>query len=164
MKSIRDEAIKQAFVKLFNKLKCNYESILAPLLEGLKNISATDFNEAKIKECNNRINELTQQSHVLSRLRSKGYLDSALFIEKSNLISQELSDIKSKRNVFFNITVFELEIKRTEQFISILNTRGTFMEEFDENMFGLMVDKIIAKEQIEIIFKMANGLELTEFL
>jgi hypothetical protein len=164
MKSIRDEAIKQVFVKLFNKLKCNYESILAPLLEGLKNISATDFNESKIKECNNRINELTQQSQVLSRLRSKGYLDSALFIEKSNLISQELNEMKSKRNVFFNITVFELEIKLTEQFIDVLSTRDTFMEEFDENMFDLMVDKIIAKEQTEIIFKMVNGLELTEFL
>lgn len=36
------------------------------------------------------------------------------------------------------------------------------MESFDENIFSLMVEKIIVKSKLEIAFRLINGLELPE--
>lgn len=164
MKAVKDEAVKQAFVNLFNKLKCNCDKILIPLFEGLKNLSALDYNGEDIRECNKRINELAEQSHVLSRLRSKGYIDSALFIERSNLIRQELSEMKNKRNELFNVTGFDLEIDRTERLIGIIRALNKLIEEFDEKLFIQIVNKIVVKSQTELVFILINDLELTEYL
>lgn len=68
MKAVREDVIKTAFVTMWNKLVSNYNYILSPLLESLKSLRSNKVQEEKIKEIDNRIMELTQQSHILSRL------------------------------------------------------------------------------------------------
>ena len=164
MKAVREEAVMQAFINLFNKLKCNCDKILTPLLEGLKNISVEDYNGEEIRECNKKIGELAEEIHILSRLRSQGYINSALFIERNNFIDQEVAELKNRRNELFNVTTFDMEIDRTEQLIRTIRSQNRLMENFDEKLFGIMVDKIVVKSQSEIVFILINDLELIEYL
>lgn len=164
MKAIKEEAVKQAYIQLFNKLKCNTNKILVPLLEGLKKISAEDYAGEEVMECNNRIFELNEQSQVLNRLRSKGYIDSALFIQKSNVIETELEGLKSKRNKILDNTKVSFEIEQTKQLISIVKAHEGFIEGFDENMFEKTVNVITVKSQTQLVFTLINGLELIEYL
>jgi hypothetical protein len=38
------------------------------------------------------------------------------------------------------------------------------MESFDENIFSLMVERIIVKSKLDIVFRLINGLELPEII
>ncbi|EGD45814.1 Resolvase domain [Ruminiclostridium papyrosolvens DSM 2782] len=164
MKAVREEEVKRAYIKLFNKLKCNSSKILAPLLEGLKKISKDDNERGETAQYNNRISELKEQSQVLNRLRSKGYIDSALFIQKSNNIETELEELRSKRNKVLDNTNVSLEMEQTKQLISIIKAHEGLMEEFDENMFEETVKEITIKSQTQLAFTLKSGLELTEYL
>ena len=44
------------------------------MLESLKNLRTNEGQEEKIRELNNKIMELTEQSQILSRVVSKGYI------------------------------------------------------------------------------------------
>ncbi len=44
--------------------------------------------------------ELTEQSHILNRVVSKGYVDSAVFIERQNTLTLELATAKKKEGSF----------------------------------------------------------------
>jgi hypothetical protein len=148
---------------MFNKLKCNTNKILTPLLEGLKSITAEDIRK-EIAECNNRINELNEQSQVLNRLRSKGYLDSVLFIQKSNVIELELEELKNKANKTFDSADLNFQTEQTKKLISTVKSRTELIEEFDEKLFVNTAITIEIKSQTELAFTLINGLELTEYL
>ena len=164
MTAIKEDYIKAAFINLYNKLKSNIDTILVPLAEDLKKLHYSREYESQVKELNNRITELTEQSHVLSRLRSKGYLDSVLFIEQNNLVVKQLNEAKKQRNRLFNYTGFNEKISKTEELIAFIKKQDDLIEHFDESSFSLMVEKIIIKSKFEIAFRLINGLELTEII
>lgn len=165
MTAVKDNHIKAAFINLYNKLKSNHDKILIPLAEDLKKLHHCGReHESQVREINKKITELTEQSHVLSRLRSKGYLDSVLFIEQSNLITKQLCEAKKQRNKLFEYSGFNDEAARTEKLIAFLKKQDDLMESFDENIFSLMVEKIIVKSKLEIAFRLINGLELPEII
>lgn len=164
MAAVKDKHIKAAFINLYNKLKSNYDKILTPLAEDLKKLHCGREYESQVKEINKRITELTEQSHVLSRLRSKGYLDSVLFIEQSNLITKQLHEAKKQRSKLFEYKGFNDEAARTEELIAFLKKQDDLIESFDEDIFSLMVERIIVKSKLEIAFRLINGLELPEII
>ncbi len=163
MKAIRDENIKEAFLTMWNKLVTNYIEILYPLLESLKNLRIDKEHEEEIKELNNKIMELTEQSQILSRVVSKGYIDSAIFIERQNALTVELREIKKRRNQLLDSNGFEKEIEGTLQLLEIIRCNPEILEEYDENLFINTAEKIIIGENSAITFRLINTLELTEY-
>ena len=162
MKAVREDIIKEAFLTMWNKLVSNHTEILIPLLESLKNLRTDEEQEEEIKELNNRIMELTEQSHILSRVVSKGYIDSAIFIERQNALTVELEAIKKIRNQCLDDNGYEEEISGTVRLFEIIRYNPEIIEEYDENLFIHTVENIIIGENHQITFKLINNLELIE--
>ena len=162
MKAVREDIITGAFLTMWNKLVSNHTDILYPLLESLKKLRIDHEQEEEIEKLNNRIMELTEQSHILSRVVSKGYIDSAIFIERQNALTVELEAIKKMRNQCLDDNGYEKEITGTARLLEIIKYNPEIMEEYDENLFIHTVDNISIGENQEITFKLINDLELTE--
>jgi hypothetical protein len=58
-----------------------YADILLPLRDVLKRFGWMNKGTG-IEDCNNKIMELTEQEDILSRMISKGYVETAVFIER----------------------------------------------------------------------------------
>lgn len=163
MKAVREDIIKEAFLTMWNKLVSNYIDILHPLLESLKDLRTNEEQEEEIKELNNKIMELTEQSHILSRVVSKGYIDSAVFIERQNALTVEIEATRKRRNQLLDNNGFEKEIEGTLRLLDIIRYNSEIMEDYDENLFIHTVDKIIIGKDYEVTFRLINNLELTEY-
>lgn len=162
LKAIREDVIQQAFIVMWNKLISNAAEILSPLLESLRRLRTDEHQEQQIWEHNNKIMELSKQSHILSRAVSKGYLDSAVFIERNNLLTLELEAVKKKRNQLLDSSGFEREITQTEALLELIRSHPEIQEEYNEELFLQTVDQIIVNKNHVITFRLKNGLELME--
>ena len=160
VKSIREDIIKTAYLNMWNKLVSNYTYILTPLLYSLRNFRKSKQQEGEIEAYNNKIMELTEQSHILSRVVQKGYMDSALFIQKQNALNVELEETKKKRNVLLDSNGFKKEIEGTARLLEIIKYNPEIMDDYDENLFINTVDIVLIGHNCKIIFKLINGLEL----
>lgn len=107
--------------------------------------------------------ELTEQSHILSRVVSKGYIDSAVFIERQNVLTVEIEATRKRRNQLLDNNGFEKEIEGTLRLLDIIRYNSEIMEDYDENLFIHTVDKIIIGKDYEVTFRLINNLELTEY-
>jgi len=163
MKAVREDKIQEAFFAMWNKLVSNYADILHPLLESLKNLRIDKDQEEEIIKLNNRIMELTEQIHILSRVVLKGYIDSAVFIERQNALTIELEAIKKKRNQALDDNGYEKEITGTIKLLEIIKYKPEIIKEYDVDLFIETVDKIIIGENKEVTFRLINNLELTEY-
>lgn len=162
MKAVKENVIKDAFIIMWNKLISNYKEILLPLLESLRNLRMDRMQEEELEELNNKIMELTEQGHVLSRVATKGYIDPAIFIERQNALNIEISATKKKRNQILDNNGFEKEIEGTLRIIETIEDNLEITEEYQKDLFIRLVDKVIIGENHEITFRLINGLELTE--
>ncbi|WP_088188020.1 MULTISPECIES: recombinase family protein [unclassified Desulfosporosinus] len=161
-KAIREDDIQWAFTVMWNKLVSNYAEILTPLLDTLKKLRMDEQQEQKIGECSNRIMELTEQGHILSRLVSKRYIDPAVFIERQNSLTIELAAVKKKRSQLLDNNGFDIEIGGTEQLLELIRNNPHVIEEYREDLFLQAIDKVIVQKNGQITFRLINRLELSE--
>lgn len=162
MVAIREDIIQNAFTSMWNKLSSNYTEILSPLLESLKRLRADEQQEREIGECNDKIMELSKQSHILSGVAAKGYLDSAIFIEKQTALQIELDAMRKKRKALLDDSGFENEIFYTEQLIGLLESQPGIQDTYREDLFLETVEQIVIREGKIVIFRLKNRLELSE--
>ncbi|WP_352416515.1 recombinase family protein [Oscillibacter ruminantium] len=162
MKAVREDIIKNAYLTMWNKLVINYSEILYPLLESLKNLRTSKEQEQQIFELNNKITELTEQSHILSRVVQKGYIDSAIFMEKQNTLNIQIEEYKKRRNILLDDNGFEKEIEGTNRLLQLIRYNPIIMEEYQEELFIHTVDKVLIGKDGDITFRLINNLELTE--
>lgn len=162
-KAVREDYIKQAFVKMWNRLASNYESILLPLLATIKAVQGDQEQERELRELEQKIQELKKQSHMLSKVLMGGGIGSAVFIEKRNQIDLELDTAWRRQQQIKEQKLFEQEILQTEYLITVLKNRPTIIAEYEEELFLMTIDQITVLKEKRLSFKLKNGLELEEF-
>lgn len=94
---VDESQLLEAWSRLCRKLSENRESILGEMLSQLEEIKWKSWrNKPGTEELEAKLAELIRQNHALSRLRSRGMLDSAIFIEKSNRNNLEIERIRAE--------------------------------------------------------------------
>ena len=163
VRQIREDAIIQAFNRMYNKLKQNSGYILTPALSQLTDLkSKITMSDGKIGSINKEIAELTKQSLVLNRLRTKGYMDSVIFMQKTNEINQQLDLLKRNRRRLMESDADDQIICDCRLLIGIMEQGAPFLADFDEMLFYSMVHHIVVTEQDKLRFHLLGGFTLTE--
>ena len=161
MKAIREDVLQQAFVDMWNKLYTNQGTILEPLLKALTDLAASKPDTEEIEQLDNEIHSLSEQSRILNQVMKKGYMDSALFMEKGNQLAHRLTECRRRKTLLARKHKRTKEIVRTEQLIELLKQEG-YQREFREELFDMAVREIRISLDHEISFCLKNGLVLTE--
>lgn len=161
-KAVREDRIRQAFVRMWNRLSSNYEAILFPLLAVLKAIPGDPAQEKELKELEKKIEKLKKQSHMLRKVLADGNMGSAVFIEQRNLIDMEMEKACHRQQLLKEQTVFEQEIAQTEYLLTAFRNRPAIIEEFDEELFLMIIKQVIVYPAQRLGFCLKNGLELEE--
>lgn len=161
MKAIREDVLQQAFTDMWNKLYTNQGSVLEPLLKALTELAASKPDTEEIEKLDNEIHSLSEQSRILNQVMKKGYMDSALFMEKGNQLAHRLTECRRRKTLLVRRHKRTKEIVRTEQLIGLLKQEG-YQREFQEELFNMAVKEIRISLDHEISFCLKNGLVLTE--
>ena len=161
MKAIREDVLQQAFIDMWNKLYTNQGTVLEPLLKSLNELVENSADTEELLKLDNEIQNLSEQSQILNQVMRKGYMDSALFMEKNNQLTYRLTECRRKRALIARKQKRTKEIVRTEQLIGLLKQEG-YQREFKDELFDMTVKEIRISLDHEISFCLKNGLVLTE--
>ena len=159
---IPEEALKQLFVSMCNKLIEHYRELLLPLRRSLQELNIRRFGgNNKIIDIHKSIADIKEQRHVLSRLRKKGFIDEKKYTEKlteleNQLARQERDLQKTSKADNEDDTLEQLDI-----LIDCIESRSSILTEFDEGLFGIIVEKILVKDKT-LEFYLISGLSFKE--
>lgn len=160
---IPEPEIYEASLRLYYKLKLNYDRILSPLLDQLRELKRhRNLSNLQVVELNRQIAELTERNHVLNGLKSKGIIDSALFISQTGELNRKIRTLKAEKNKLMETDEDGSVITETKSLIEILEDGPEQLEAFDESLFDNILGVITAESGERLKFKLINGLELAE--
>ena len=158
MDIVKEDLIKELFVKMWNKLSNNYDEILIPMVESLYAIKEHTGENKVIKEYNNKIDELIKQSNTLNQLMQKRCIDSAFYIQQKNLTEQKIIELNIEKVRYIEKSQMNYEIRETEKLLDLIKNSPKTINIYDKNLFIKIVDKILISKG-EITFILKNKLE-----
>ena len=162
IKRIPEAELHSAFCRLYYKLKHHSDQILVPLIADLQTIRTRRFLwSPDIIELNKQISNLTSQNQLLAMLKQQGGVDPDIFISRSNELAEQLRAVKQEKSRLLNEKGDDT-IARTQELIETLDAGPDFLDAFDGELFGELVEKIIVESNELLRFRLKSGLELTE--
>ena len=160
MPPIPEDAVMQAFLRLYDNLKhgeiLQFTQKTLSTIRGRKMLWSTD-----IVELNQKISDISSQSHKLSTLNRRGMVDPDIFISKSNQLAEQLRNAKQQKERILQQEDRSI-LDSTEQLLETIEAGPEVLEAFDEELFCELIDKIIVESNVKIRFRLKNGLELPE--
>lgn len=160
---IPENDIYAAFVRLYNKLMHNYRQILVPLHTELQNLKLRKFSgNTNVMDIHKEIAKLKEQNHVLARLKTKGFLDNAKYLEQTSEISAKINKLQSELKKITRSDDEDETIEQLEMLIEYFEKQENTMTEFEESVFEFLIKKIVVINQTELEFQIIGGLKFKE--
>lgn len=155
--------IKSAFIKLCNKLIYNYNHILLPLQTALQDLKLRRFSgNSNVMEIHKEIAKLKEQTHVLARLKTKGFLDNAKYLEQTAELNAKVNKLQSELKKITHLDDEDETLDQIDMLIDYFEKQSNPISEFNESAFESIVEKIVVISQNEMEFHIIGGLKLTE--
>ena len=153
--------LEAAFMRLYYKLKIRSD-ILKQMQASLTEIrNRRMLWSPDIIGLNKRISDILSQNQMLAVLKQQGLVDPDIFISKTNELTKELHELKIQKEKLL-CSERDEAIIQTRAVIDIVNSEPEFLEEFDSELFGELITKIIIHSNICVEFELKNGLRFTE--
>lgn len=160
MRAVTEKEVYCIFLKVYNKLLDN-QDILKTMLNQLTELQTkTTFARPDIIAVNEKISELVKQNHSLTRLQTKGCIDSAIFIERSNRNNQKIEELRRELRQLQGPDKVSRTVDNTKLLLELLEEAHPMLE-FEPSVFKSMVQKIIVYPE-RLCFHLTNGLVLNE--
>lgn len=157
--------IYAAFVRMYNKLKQNEGIVLRPMLEQLDDLRTALLREnPAMLAVNQSIAQAAEQSYNISKLQSAGLLDAEAGAAKLSAISAQLTQFRAERRRLLKNDDIEETTETLRQMAEAVQQGPERMDSFDEDLFGMLVEQIVAESQTRVRFRLWGGIELVDQL
>ncbi len=143
-KQIEEKFIKQSFIRLHNKLWHDYKQILVPLQTALQDLKLKKFSgKTQVMDIHKEIAKLREQTHVLARLKTKGFLDEAKYIDQTTELTDKINNLQAELKKLTRSDDEDDTLDQLEMLIDFFENRENPMTEFEESVFESIVEKIV---------------------
>ena len=158
---IADATVKEAFRILHFKLK-KHPEILAKTAASLTELrNRRMLWSPDIIELNKKISDILSQNQMLAVLKQQGLVDPDIFISKTNELTKQLRELKLQKERLLKAESSNAE-QLTRELVATIAESPDFLDGFDAELFGELIDQVIIKDDFHVIFRLRNGLELQE--
>ncbi len=161
---ILEAALTAATLRLHNKLILHGVEIFQPLLEQLREVRERELrSNSKLSDIDKEIANISGQNLVLTRLKNKGCIDSALALSQADELGRKLRDLLRLRRKVLEAADGDEQIQDTEAMLDYLEV-APWLDEVTPGLFENLVERITVVSAEVVKFRLPNGLELTERL
>ena len=113
-------------------------------------------------EIHKEIAKLKEHTHVLARLKTKGFLDNAKYLEQTSELNAKVNKLQSELKKITHFDDEDETLDQIEMLIDYFEKREHSITDFDESAFEFLIEKIMVINQNELEFHVIGGLKFTE--
>ena len=146
-----------------NKLRLHEGIILRPALDQMEALeSAVQRENPAMLEINRAIAQATEQNYKISKLRASGLLDADACAAKLAALDAQLTQLRAKRRRLLRNDDISEMADALRQTVETLHQGPEQLDEFDEELFNEMVEKITVDTDHVLRFRLRGGFDVAE--
>ena len=160
MPILHEREVYNVFLTVYNTLLDN-QQILKRMLDQLLELQTrTTLTRPDAIGINEAISQLVEQNHSLTRLRTKGFMDSTIYIERNNRNNQKIGKLRQELRQLQDSNKISSVVDSTKMLLDLLEGTPPMLD-FEPSIFKSMVQKIVIYPE-RFCFYLTNGLILDE--
>jgi hypothetical protein len=157
VRQVPEPSILAAFARMWDKLKRHSGEILTPLSEHLTLVTERrQRSNATLNEVNKELISLTEQVHVLESLKSKGYLEPALYRSQRGELDKKITVVRKAKNRLMAEDDGSFALPVDDLIIALESG------EPDDEGFTDIVERVTLMAEDKVLFRLRCGFEIAE--
>ena len=159
---IPETEITEAFLRIYFTLKHHGDQVLTRFIQDLQTAKNGKLLWSEdIVELNKQIADIACQERLLAQLKQQAVVDPDIFIFQSNQLAERRRELKLQKERILR-SEEDHTIQQTQDLLDVLESGPDWLDDFDEQLFSDMVEKIVVVDNETLRFRLLNGLEVTE--
>lgn len=160
---ISEVQLQAACIRLYNRLRCNMDTILPPALHQLRVLEeALQRDNPVLTQLNLEIAETAVQAQKVSKMLSAGLISADICITKQRKIDSTLKELRRKRGKILQNSAVDEAIKTITSLQEILTAGPEQLIRFDTDLFETLVEKITVLPDHALRFQLYGGIPLEQ--
>ena len=144
---VPEEQMKNAFLHVYYNLKHYGTNILTQLISDLYAARTGSLLWSEnIVEINKQISDIASQERLLTQLKQQGVVDPDIFISRSNQLAERRRELKLQKERILR-SEEDHTIQQTQDLLDVLESGPDWLDDFDEQLFSDMVEKIVVVDK-----------------
>ncbi|MEC0232805.1 hypothetical protein P4H71_00360 [Paenibacillus kribbensis] len=135
-------------------LKANIESVLSSRVE-----------QEPLLDIEGQMQQLKSDLKELVNLKLRNQIDESVYDEETSRLSSELNELRQQMLKLEEEEDQKAKIKeRVDEIIQLLSSRQDILEQFDDNLFNALVEKITILSPAHFVFTLKSGISIDEII
>ena len=156
--------MQEAFVRVVNRLLADKDTLISCMLENIEKVFREQASVVDLAAIDGELKELQGEFAALVKLNLKTGIDDTIYGEEYSRIAGRIEELKSKRS---SVTLAEIvrqeTLGRMRDITEVLRSMDT-LREFDEELFGILVERIKVMNLVQVEFVLRSGVGVTEII
>ena len=99
---------------------------------------------------------------MLARLKTKGFLDNAKYLEQTTELNAKVNKLQSELKKITHLDDEDETLEEIEMLIDYFEKQSNSITKFNESAFEFLIEKIVVISQNELQFHVVGGLKFKE--
>jgi site-specific DNA recombinase len=162
-KAVDEYVLQDAFVRVFNRKHENKDGFIRTLNANIEAVLSKREGHESLIKVEQSIEQLKADLKGLVNLKLRDNIDETVYNEENARISSELDKLRKKKILLDKDMDQKAQIKgRVDEIIQVMNARQDLLEQFDDELFNALVEKITILSPTRYLFTLKSGLEIEE--
>ena len=140
---IREDMLKEAFVKTYNLYAQKTKSQRVSLYNKLQKLLLSNDSEKEIRKLNEERNRLQDKLFKLLDMKLDDYANKEVYEMKEKELNAQINDLNQRIDKSNKAKKKNNDLKKQLEKIEAIISSNHQMEEFDEDIFEILVDRVI---------------------
>ncbi|WP_025683648.1 recombinase zinc beta ribbon domain-containing protein, partial [Paenibacillus maysiensis] len=164
-KSVDEPILHSAFVRLFNRMYENKKRLIKTLKANIESALSSKVGQEPLLDIEGQMQQLKSDLKELVNLKLRNQIDETVYDEETNRLSNELNELRQQKLTLEQEHEQKAQLKeRVDEIIQVLSSQQDILEQFDDNLFNALVEKITILSPAHFVFTMKSGMDIDEIL
>ncbi|MEC0179968.1 recombinase family protein [Paenibacillus peoriae] len=164
-KSVDEQVLHSAFVRLFNRMYKNKKGFIKTLKANIVSVLSSKPGQEQLLDIEGKIQQLKSDLKELVNLKLRNQMDETVYDEETARLSNELNELRQHKLILEEEEDQKEKIKeRVDEIIQVLSSRQDILEQFDDNLFNALVEKITILSPAHFVFTLKSGMSIDEII
>jgi hypothetical protein len=164
MQAVDEEKLQEAFVRVVNQLISDRGTFIARMTENIEKVFNEQASKVDVVAVDRRLEELRTEMEALVKLNLTAGIDDEIYAEEYSRIAGEIEVLRSKRAGVMQAETMRQGMRgRLREIARVLRDMDS-VREFNEELFGMLVERIRVINLVQVEFVLRSGVGVVEIL
>lgn len=159
--TVHNSTLERAFIDVYNGIVEDESNFFQGFIRSVERVVSKREEKYDVRFLEKKVADLDEQMKELIRMKLRREVDEEFYNAAYQDLKNELNEAKSQRERFYDTELMAADQnQKLDEIRRAIHSRHNALASFDEDLFLVLVEKVIVRSKTDFTFILVNGEEI----